>query len=42
MYILFDPFTYHVLIPLEVISLAYRVAIDAIAKCLQHFAEDQQ
>ena len=42
MYFFFDPLAYHVLSPLEAISVAYRIAIDIIAKCLRLFAEDQQ
>ena len=32
----------NVLINIKAISLTYQVAIDAIAKCLQRFAENQQ
>lgn len=31
-----------VLTPIQVIALTFQVAIEAIAKCLQLFAEDQQ
>ncbi len=39
------PFTsivYNMLIHIKAISLAYQVVIDAIAKCLRRFAENQQ
>jgi len=39
---LFYPHANNVLNPIQAISLAYQVAIDAITKCLQLFAEDQQ
>jgi hypothetical protein len=38
----FNSTSYNVLIPIKAISLAYQVAIDAIAKCLRLFAENQQ
>jgi hypothetical protein len=37
-----NPLAYDVLTPCEVISKTYRLAIDAITKCLWHFAKDQQ
>ena len=38
----FNLLGYNVLIPIQVITLAYQVVIDTIAKCLRLFAEDQQ
>lgn len=37
-----NPLAYNVLIPFEAISRTYRVAIDAITKCVWHFAKNQQ
>ena len=39
---LFNLLADNVLTPIQVISIAYQVAINAVAKCLQLFAEDQQ
>lgn len=38
----FTSIAYNVLIHIKAISLSYQVVIDAIAKCLQRFAENQQ
>ena len=40
--ILFNILACNVPTPTQVITLAFQVAIDAIAKCLRLFAEDQQ
>ena len=37
-----DILAYNVLTPIQVITLAYQVVIDAMTKCLRLFAEDQQ
>jgi hypothetical protein len=39
---LFNLLAYNVPTPIQVIALAYQVAIDAMTKCLRLFAEDQQ
>ena len=39
---LFNLLSDNVLTPIQVISIAYQVTIDAITKCLRLFAEDQQ
>ncbi len=39
---LFNLLANNVLTSIQVISIAYQVAIDAITKCLRLFAEDQQ
>jgi len=38
----FISIAYNALIHIKAISLTYQVVIDAIAKCLQRFAESQQ
>jgi len=40
--LLFNLHAYNVLTPIQVISLAYQVAIEAMTKCLWLFTEDQQ
>ena len=40
--LLFNLLACNVPTPIQVIALAFRVAIDAITKCLRLFAEDQQ
>jgi wyosine [tRNA(Phe)-imidazoG37] synthetase (radical SAM superfamily) len=40
--LLFKLLAYNVLTPAQVITPAYQLAIDAVTKCLQLFAEDQQ
>lgn len=38
----FDMINNNVLTPIKAISFTYQVAIDAVAKCLRLFAENQQ
>ena len=39
---LFNLLANNVLTPIQVISIAYQVAVNTVTKCLQRFAEDQQ
>ena len=40
--LLFNLLDYNVLTPIQIITIAFQAAIDAITKCLRLFAEDQQ